>query len=751
MGGAARAAVLASIAAMLLGPGPRAAAATAEPAPQAAPARERTLDQDLDAARDAMKAGKWAAAAEGILKAVTSREGSDEVRRRLPEIEEELQQALFRSKFKPLTPQELFGMYAKSFSETTKKLVLEYANGPKAPDWEHEGEGIHVLGIRWAQQVTLEVDCRPADTAGRRGNLCFLSYDPEKKTGYMCVPGVSWVKGNSLISSDTKIAKLGGRGAGELTTRQEDLSTISGPVYRIRYARRDGEIEMSAKWIRSDEQGKFGGIPTTVALDSEFKNGLVALRAIEGSNLIVTGTVDDLAAKAAVARAHDERFREWKERQYDRVKVLPRWALEKAAQVVAERPYDLPPDATEPAGPALQLVIAAWHDNDRAAIVKGAANLRVPSEGTALFLKGLMLNALHSPAAAHRELSSLVERFPEFGPGWIARAEASLARRDLDAARADLDRAAPSVAAYPRYHELRAELGIASNDLPAVRAATDAARSAGVRSEMLEFLGGWVVRAIRGPAWAKRYDFAGENAVVASDHSQVLARDTALLVSETMADCRRHFGWKRPGAPPVKTFVFATREGFLAYAGETGRDLEHAAGAYMPSTREMVLFVPDVARASFWRTVRHETVHAFLDEFVADPPTWVNEGLAQWFERGGPRTETAEVDGIEEASLRAAYDAAQRGQQTKLAALMVMDHAEFMEGAGFRYPESLLLVTFLLQDKAHRPTFQAYIEAVRGGASAKEAYEAHFAPGIAAIEREFRNWVYHRYPREWRR
>ena len=62
-----------------------------------------------------------------------------------------------------------------------------------------------------------------------------------------------------------------------------------------------------------------------------------------------------------------------------------------------------------------------------------------------------------------------------------------------------------------------------------------------------------------------------------------------------------------------------------------GLGLSGAAGVYMPLEQRMEIWRQPDDEGTF-ATLRHESVHALLHEFVGAPPIWLNEGLAEYLE-----------------------------------------------------------------------------------------------------------------------
>ena len=151
----------------------------------------------------------------------------------------------------------------------------------------------------------------------------------------------------------------------------------------------------------------------------------------------------------------------------------------------------------------------------------------------------------------------------------------------------------------------------------------------------------------------------------------------------------------------------------------------------------MVLFVPDVSREALWDTVRHESFHAFVHGFMEEVPTWLDEGWAQCASKGKVDLTTIRMAPLEPEAL------ARLNYEVNVEGFMAMDHGKFMKGARNHYPLAQALVTYLyVSEKPKcRDRLAGYLESLRTGLSAREAFEKHFRPVIAEITAGFNAWL----------
>lgn len=141
------------------------------------------------------------------------------------------------------------------------------------------------------------------------------------------------------------------------------------------------------------------------------------------------------------------------------------------------------------------------------------------------------------------------------------------------------------------------------------------------------------------------------------------------------------------------------------------------------------------------RTVRHEGWHQFLDSIMDDPPTWLNEGLAEYFEiaeRRGGRFTSAEVHWNHVSFLRKT-----KGGMPKLATLVSLDRAAFYGNPQLYYAQGWAVVHFLRHStKQNRRVFDDVFEALQDNVSSTQAFtQALGKRTMNELDREFRAYI----------
>ncbi len=137
--------------------------------------------------------------------------------------------------------------------------------------------------------------------------------------------------------------------------------------------------------------------------------------------------------------------------------------------------------------------------------------------------------------------------------------------------------------------------------------------------------------------------------------------------------------------------------------------------------------------------VFHEYTHHFVAQyFTGYYPTWINEGLANYY--GG-----AVFDGDTVELGRGApelYVPLKQNRWLPIEAL-VGQHNSLADGdaPGMFYPESWAAIHYLMRDNAHRAQLTAYILAVRGGAKPADAFPKAFGMSFADFQKTLERYV----------
>lgn len=206
----------------------------------------------------------------------------------------------------------------------------------------------------------------------------------------------------------------------------------------------------------------------------------------------------------------------------------------------------------------------------------------------------------------------------------------------------------------------------------------------------------------------------------------------------------QRLGLKLPKNRRIKIILHNNSEKYKAYWKEDSRIHIETSGRYRARD-----FTIGMRQKDDWelmlRTFQHETVHLLLDLSKISGnsnerlPTWINEGLAQYFESGS-------AGGTLES-----YDHTDK-EMVPIAQLVTLDPSEFYDKKKgvHHYRESLLLVAFFLDydDKKYRVQFLDWIRLKGRSKPILNAFTINaFGVKKEQILREFRSFLEARLPR----
>ena len=270
--------------------------------------------------------------------------------------------------------------------------------------------------------------------------------------------------------------------------------------------------------------------------------------------------------------------------------------------------------------------------------------------------------------------------------------------------------------------------------------AVQEARANGVGGGELAGLEALLTKALRGPVWPRTWTYRSHRYEIRSDVGPGTCEAIAATLEETTLALQRVLG-AVDGLTRVaerrRVFVFSSPDGYRAYTEELGvRSPENAAGLYSPALKQLLLLHlgdRDVLEA----TARHENVHLYLDARLRSCPTWLEEGLAEYFEtlrleRGHVIDGNANREHIE---LLSDSSFAWR----PLTEIVDLDHASFYADGERCYAESWALVHFLARaEEAPQGRLRELVADLAAGSSARASVERHLGKLLPEVDARVR-------------
>ncbi|RKY21026.1 MAG: hypothetical protein DRQ55_05830 [Planctomycetota bacterium] len=356
--------------------------------------------------------------------------------------------------------------------------------------------------------------------------------------------------------------------------------------------------------------------------------------------------------------------------------------------------------------------------------------------------------AVGESGLGHREdalslCDMVLESHPGFVSGQLMRANLLGAGGDDDLALSALRVVLDGGAGDARVHAAFANRLTGSGRFVEARQAMSDAIAAGVHPAELERTAFMLTRARHGPEWPSAFEFHSRNYNVRTDLSDKLATEVGKQLELSLAMYNRIFG--RPSnngdSELYPVYLFSGQGGYMAYAGDLfGSAPANTAGVYSPVLGQLLIWnLPD--HEQMLATVRHEGFHQFLDRLVPDPPTWFNEGTAEYVEtaqlKRGSMTPGEPL--LRSVALLSDADT----DWAPLSELVRMTRGEFYSNARVHYPEAWALVHYLQHSgRTQSRLFDAYLAALMDGADADMAADMVFADvDMTALQRDVRAHV----------
>ncbi len=262
-------------------------------------------------------------------------------------------------------------------------------------------------------------------------------------------------------------------------------------------------------------------------------------------------------------------------------------------------------------------------------------------------------------------------------------------------------------------------------------------------------VGKGVRNVLRGPLWKQTYRAETDHFVVRTDVNPARAQFYAQHLEAIAGFYAQTFEFPLP-ARKADALIFETQEGYQTYAELTLEDrVESTLGYYHPIYDQLLLFEDKTEGAGqeTLRVVYHEGFHQFIHNLVPHMPYWLNEGLAEYFGASEVKDgRVARTGLVQEGRLLGLQSyLGQGGRPIPFDRIMLETPGEFYSGnVPLKYAQAWSMVHFFMEDgaKVYRHVLKSYLEALRGGASAGDAFAATFGRlDLKIAERDWLNAV----------
>jgi hypothetical protein len=195
-------------------------------------------------------------------------------------------------------------------------------------------------------------------------------------------------------------------------------------------------------------------------------------------------------------------------------------------------------------------------------------------------------------------------------------------------------------------------------------------------------------------------------------------------------------------------FAGVIRTKFPVYLFRHDTDYYNAGGmpgsAGMFDGRRLMIIAGTTVDGSTWHTMQHEGFHQFAHAVIGgDLPTWVDEGLAEYFGEGVWTGDGFETGLIPPWRLQRVRRTIAQGDFVPVTDLMGMENREWNNNLSIEhYDQAWSMVHFLVhaEDGRYRKAFSAYMNQIGSGKSAKIAWQREFGDTAGFEEKWVAYW-----------
>ncbi len=687
------------------------------------------FERDLAIARRSMENQRWKAAEEKIRALLDKQRGAGHVLARRLELREMLEQCAFWQGHSEPDPANLIDGVLESWNPKTGEIELRYPKGLKM-DWPEPDDGKEYPTIEAGDwRIENQVHFHPIAFKG--------SYEITLRGSGMLHVFLGYGGPDYYHLDLTSNPKLFHHVDGVNVFLGEGRKEV--PESLSRSKDHELNIQVGNNWIRV----LVGGEKLLAEKAPTPPFGMFAMGGeFEAWEILLTGETSGSWLNGLVDAANRKAFEEFRA-TYDAEAALPEW-LRLTGGAEQNMDLEIPGRAREGQREAASRMRTLLEKGELRAGLDFARRLDAEAVGEEfrLWFEIHFLVALEEHELAFQRCEDLAALAPDHLPTQVLRAQAQASARGAESA---LETLRMLAAAHPGSSQVRAALArqyALSGRPEEARIELEAALAQGVDPRGLEEINGLVLRALNGPLWSQRSEYTSKHYLVATDMDRSLAFEAANELESAFAMYRRDLAQvSGTEARRFRVFLFSGEAGYKSFCQDLlGQEPEDTAGLYSPELEQLLIWNVPI-RAQFIRTIRHEGLHQYLDRVMADPPRWLNEGLAEYYET--VRLENGvSKDGDPHLDHMQLWRYPSVGW-VPLEEFVAMSSAEFDRDTSLHYAEAWGLVHFLRRGEDPAPRlFQELIEQLSSGTLRKAALERVFAGvDFKDLERRFHDHV----------
>ncbi len=239
---------------------------------------------------------------------------------------------------------------------------------------------------------------------------------------------------------------------------------------------------------------------------------------------------------------------------------------------------------------------------------------------------------------------------------------------------------------------------------------------------------------------------------ITTDLPEEQAAELARHMDAVHAEYTRRFAkFGKRNAEPLRLWVFETQQGYMEFLA--GHEINAIGSGGMFFRRDdasgLASFLGNRPESMMYETLRHEGMHQFLYQRIGDTlPTWLNEGMAEWFGYALPTERGFEMGLADPHAIARLQKAAENDTLLPLESLLTMSHREWNErvrsgGAGGQYDQAWSVVHFLAYSEGGR--YAGMLDQLLGlfwqGYDPPRAVRAVFGSDLAPMEAKWKAYI----------
>ncbi|MFO0985001.1 MAG: DUF1570 domain-containing protein [Planctomycetota bacterium] len=698
---------------VLLLPSARAFQEKAAPAPA-----EADFTAKLDEARQLGTRGKWKESQAALTALLEQHKDQDYVRVKRAEIADAVKDCAFNLQFKPADFKELISGELVSYNPATGDIKLRYTpdklrdfltKGDVAGD-RYEAQTLYLHPINFAGPYTIEIKGKSYPVLGVPSPVVLAAIDGGD--GFQVTFGFPSESSGNVVSWHPAYLHRLKNGEWKEIDKKQTSPAKSRKPFALKVV--VGSSEIGAYYDNS----MFLKTAKPAALF-----GQVGFAHVEFSELVISGRAQtawlqgmrDAATQKARA-AFDQRYKESEH--------LPEWLL-------ANKPVTVKASAKQRGYPGerkaeqehlITKVRKLW-DDDKFAEALDAVNAVPVGQLTEAAREYLLAGSYEGLGDAEHALPHC-ERVCTLDPQFLATRSMRAALLGVLGRRADAEKEYRDlVEKFPDRAEIYASFALTllrAGRTSDAKAVIEQALNRAAERELLDFIKSLLVKAEKGPEWARTFEYKTDHYLVQSDIDQQVCVDAAKVLEQSYLAYAAYLKKTSDDEKQrFRVYLFSGKTGYESYAARVAGSLPmHTAGMYSPVLKQLLIWnLPD--RGDMMRTVQHEGFHQYLDRLMDSPPRWFNEGLAEYHELARYKDGRWTVGQTNPDHMRLL-----QGKETKLvpiADLVKLDARQFYANPRLHYAESWALVHFLqnttpANKELFKKLFQALLES--GGKAA---------------------------------